>query len=256
MTALQYACHTCGKSLDRLTLALFGSQATHCTACETTWQLKSTPRPGGFLLWEETPSGKKRYQRLWWQYHRACSKGLDHKQEQCYPCGEYMERAAQGILHASGAVRIPQSGRSWLIWFPDCQHCSGGFIYIPPSPYVICGKSHPEQCPHCLAHYMQWLQYHALIRCALYRPKHPIRLKIDRSKSLARSRGRIFYHEIDYSEKEKEPVNVEVYTVHPGTHERETLSIDGQYMHYFPSLAEAHVWVFKQMGGSLRSFWL
>ena len=255
MITTERVCHTCGGPLDRLTLALLGKQATHCTACENTWLIKTSPRPGGFEVWEETPSGKKQHQRLWWQYHRACNKGLGHKQDQCYLCHEYMERAAQGILHASGAVRIPKPGKAWLIWFPNCQRCAGGFMYIH-SPYSMNGGSYPEQCPHCLARYVQWLQQHALIRCALSRPKHPIRLKIDQSKSLAKSRGRIFYHEIDYSEKERGSVNVEVYTVHPDTNERETLHVDGQYMHYFSSLADAQAWIFTQMGGSLRSFWL
>ncbi len=247
-------CQTCNEPVDPFTIALLGKKAVHCARCETTWRIKTTAVPGGFRVWEETPSGNKRSERVWWNYCDVCDQGW-FQHHQCSRCQTRISYAQHALCHPSGALKRPGEYGRLFIWFPQCQQCTAGCTFIQHT-YYGSSSSEVRQCRECLHRYIQWHKERGCIRYIVHRPNYPIKLKIDRSKSLERSLGRTFYHEVVYTEKKDKGARVEVYVYHPLTHEKELLRIDEKYAQYFSSLIEAQEWVYAQMGGTLRTFWL
>ena len=228
-------------------------QAKYCMFCETYWQKKTSPILAGFQVWEETPSGRKKNKRVWWQGDQECEKGW-FQGGQCYRCQTRMSYAQHASYHPSGALKRPGEYGRVFIWFPNCQHCTAGSTFIRYSYTGTSSISETRQCQECLNRYIQWNKERGYIRYNIYRPNYPVKLKIDKSKSLERSAGRIFYHEVDYTQHEG--ARVEVYAYHPLTHEKELIRINEKYAHYFSSLEEAQEWIYTQMGSSLRTYWL
>jgi hypothetical protein len=158
------------------------------------------------------------------------------------------------ISHPSGALKIPGTPDfpELHIWFPDCQSCRQGIIFYSyhwPAP-----GGEWRQCLRCYNRYFQWFQQRKLIRYTIARANYPIKLRTDHSKTLEKSAGRIFYHEIEYT-KECERTFVEAYALDAHGQTQEQLRIQGALRKSFPTLAAAQVWIEQQMGGSLRTFW-
>jgi hypothetical protein len=154
-------------------------------------------------------------------------------------------------VHPSGAVKIPREYAylSPYVWFPDCKRCLGGKSFA----HERLGEGISQQCHACYHRYLQWLKDHQLIRYVMHGYNYPIRTKIDTTKGLIKSNGRIFYQEVDYAACEG--VRVEAYAVDSQGNGQEHLWIEGRYSHYFPTLPDAQAWIAQQMGG-LRMFWL
>jgi hypothetical protein len=154
--------------------------------------------------------------------------------------------------HPSGALKREQHGLDGpFLWFPDCQKCKCGDI---STSYGWGISDPPMQCRTCLNRYIQWHKEHCIIRYSIFGTNYPRKCKIDESKNLEKSKGRIFYHEINYAVPSAS-VRVHIYSINPATNEQEVLRIDGKYVQCFSSIEAAQAWVAAQ-GASLRSFWL
>lgn len=242
-------CQHCHKEIDALTLALLGvKKAQYCIQCETTWELKTAPVPGGFQVWEEARTGNRQHERVWWEYCSACEKGWFHA-HQCSQCRTRIENARHAATHVSGAYTIPrQNGFSEpFVWFADCTLCQGGFTYFP----FLYGGGEMRQCQPCRERYLQYLRDHSRIRYVVSRPNYPIKVKVDTTKTLAKSHGKIFYQEINYTAKSCEGTYVRAFEVDETGNARELYG----YLNYFASLSDAQHWIFTQMGGNLHMFW-
>jgi len=160
------------------------------------------------------------------------------------------------LAHSSGALKMPGTPRlpEPRIWFPKCASCHTGNVRsYDPSYDSPRGEWH--QCPCCENRYFQWHKEQHRIRYVVTRPNYPIKLRIDPSKSLEKSAGRIFYHEIDYA-KDCERTYVEAYALDTNGKIQERLRIEGNDGKSFPTLVAAQLWISEQLGGSLRTFWL
>ena len=162
------------------------------------------------------------------------------------------------LEHSSGAVKIPREYdfQAPYIWFSDCRCCKNGQIVVynwqetDHTQHFRYRKGEMPQCQMCYSRYIRWLKDHQLIRYVIAVRNYPVRTKVDTTKGLIKSKGRIFYQEIDYH---KAPEDVYVQAFAGDSQER--LWIEGKYSHSFPTLCAAQQWICQQMGGTLRLFW-
>lgn len=159
------------------------------------------------------------------------------------------------LEHSSGAFKIQRKHdvQPPFIWFPDCSQCRQGTIFIAYHCYDSTGQT--LQCGTCYRRYREWLKAHHFIRYSISRSNYPIRLKIDTAKHLVKSKGRIFYHEVDYDARSCEGAYVEAYALDSDGTRQECLLLDGHYRKFFSTLPDAQAWIADQVGGSLRLFW-
>ena len=158
------------------------------------------------------------------------------------------------LSHPSGALKMPGTPDfpDLHIWFPDCQCCRHGIVFH--SYHWNAPGGEWQQCPYCSARYFRWFKEHKLVRYVILRPNYPTKLRVDHSKTLEKSNGRVFYHEVDY--RECESAHVEAYALDADGKKQEQLRIEGAYSKSFSTMAEASVWICQQLGGSLHTFWL
>lgn len=161
-------CQTCGNQVDELTWHLEGKEAKHCQDCRFTYEKKSENIPGGMHIWEESRTGNKENDRLWWQYHKSqdCVQGLYVRMVRtgnsyraklegpCQTCARiYQHVPLEAQFHTrSGAYWYEREryGKALTtLWFPACTECIGGVV-LP----------HNTSCTACQKRFDDWVLAH------------------------------------------------------------------------------------------------
>src|SRR5437667_1318265 len=117
-----------------------------------------------------------------------------------------LDRVFSAEVHLSGAVKIKREydSQAPYIWFGDCRYCKNGQIIVycwqeaDHTQHFRYRQGEMPQCEACYDRYLQWLKRHQLIRYVIAASNYPVRTKVDTTRGLIKSKGRIFYQEIDY----------------------------------------------------------
>lgn len=272
-------CQHCGKEIDEYT-RIFEHAPKYCGKCaHGTWEEKQEAILGGFKIWEVSPAGKIKHERVWCHACRIsnCEKGFTMPyKRQCENCTYLLKEISQGEALPSGAIRL-----GYYIWFVDCKECVRGKVTISSGSFYR--SSYTKQCSTCIQRNETWLDKNMRthIRYTISRPHGMTgRILLDKgekdeldawfrehSKSkkgvpsdFYRLRkkgeeGKIFAMDISY--RKKETASVSKFCRNKLTNAIEHARIDADNLSLsFNSIEAAQEFIAKQMGANLKNFWL